>query len=75
MVQIDDLTDEPDPINIPATSAEHPNWRRKLSLTLEELAEAAESAPILREFQNLRRARPVADGAAAGPRRIRRAGP
>ncbi len=56
MVQIDDLTDEVDPINIPATSAEHPNWRRKLSLTLEELAEAAESAPILREFQNLRRA-------------------
>jgi len=38
MVQIDDLTDEADPVNVPATSDEHPNWRRRLSMTLEELA-------------------------------------
>jgi malto-oligosyltrehalose trehalohydrolase/4-alpha-glucanotransferase len=38
MVQIDDLSDEADPVNIPATSDEHPNWRRRLSMTLEELA-------------------------------------
>jgi 4-alpha-glucanotransferase len=38
MAQIDDLTDEADPVNIPATSDEHPNWRRRLSMTLEELA-------------------------------------
>jgi 4-alpha-glucanotransferase len=36
--QIDDLTDEADPVNVPATSDEHPNWRRRLSTTLEELA-------------------------------------
>jgi 4-alpha-glucanotransferase len=39
MAQIDDLTDEVDPVNIPATTSdEHPNWRRRLSMTLEELA-------------------------------------
>jgi malto-oligosyltrehalose trehalohydrolase/4-alpha-glucanotransferase len=38
MAQIDDLTDEAEPVNVPATSDEHPNWRRRLSLTLEELA-------------------------------------
>jgi 4-alpha-glucanotransferase len=38
MAQIDDLTDEIDPVNIPATSDEHPNWRRRLSMTLEELS-------------------------------------
>jgi malto-oligosyltrehalose trehalohydrolase/4-alpha-glucanotransferase len=38
MAQIDDLTDEADPVNVPATSHEHSNWRRRLSMTLEELA-------------------------------------
>jgi 4-alpha-glucanotransferase len=38
MAQIDDLTDEADPVNVPATADEHPNWRRRLSMTLEELA-------------------------------------
>ncbi|WP_239002790.1 malto-oligosyltrehalose trehalohydrolase [Rhodovastum atsumiense] len=38
MAQIDDLTDEADPVNVPTTSEEHPNWRRRLSMTLEELA-------------------------------------
>jgi 4-alpha-glucanotransferase len=35
MVQIDDLTDEADPVTVPATSDERPNWRRRLSMTLE----------------------------------------
>jgi 4-alpha-glucanotransferase len=38
LAQIDDLTDEADPVNVPATSDEHPNWRRRLSMTLEQLA-------------------------------------
>jgi malto-oligosyltrehalose trehalohydrolase/4-alpha-glucanotransferase len=37
MAQLDDLTGETDPVNVPATSDEHPNWRRRHSLTLEEL--------------------------------------
>ena len=39
MVQLDDLLGEQEPVNVPATSTEHPNWRRKYSLTLEGLLE------------------------------------
>jgi 4-alpha-glucanotransferase len=38
VAQIDDVTDETDPVNVPTTSEERPNWRRRLALTLEELA-------------------------------------
>jgi 4-alpha-glucanotransferase len=37
MVQLDDVTAETDPVNVPATSEEHPNWRRRVSLTIEQL--------------------------------------
>lgn len=40
IAQIDDITDEADPVNVPATSDERPNWRRRLSLALEELSAA-----------------------------------
>lgn len=38
MVQIDDITQELAPVNVPTTSSEHPNWRRKLSMSIEEIA-------------------------------------
>ncbi|MGE0312504.1 MAG: 4-alpha-glucanotransferase [Lautropia sp.] len=38
MAQIDDLAGECDPVNLPGTSVEHPNWRRRQSVTLDELA-------------------------------------
>ena len=37
MVQLDDLLGEDEPVNVPATSTEHPNWRRKYSYALETL--------------------------------------
>jgi 4-alpha-glucanotransferase len=37
MVQLDDLLGEDEPVNVPATSTEHPNWRRKYSHALETL--------------------------------------
>ena len=37
MVQLDDLLGEHEPVNVPATSTEHPNWRRKYSHALETL--------------------------------------
>jgi malto-oligosyltrehalose trehalohydrolase/4-alpha-glucanotransferase len=52
MAQLDDLTAELDPVNVPATSEEHPNWRRRHSLTLEELPDAPsfrEVVAVLRE--------------------------
>ena len=37
LVQLDDLVGEIEPINIPGTHREYPNWRRKLSVPLEEI--------------------------------------
>ncbi|MEI6738600.1 MAG: 4-alpha-glucanotransferase [Pseudomonadota bacterium] len=36
-VQLDDITGETAPVNIPGTHREYPNWRRKLSLNVEAL--------------------------------------
>ena len=38
MVQVEDLVGEVEQPNLPGTVAEHPNWRRKLALPLEEFA-------------------------------------
>ncbi|WP_042444212.1 malto-oligosyltrehalose trehalohydrolase [Azospirillum sp. B510] len=46
VAQLDDLTRERDQINLPGTTDQYPNWRRKLSMTLEELADAPEPAAV-----------------------------
>jgi 4-alpha-glucanotransferase len=38
IVQLDDVLGETEPANIPGTNREYPNWRRKLSRTLDEIA-------------------------------------
>jgi 4-alpha-glucanotransferase len=50
MAQIDDLTREIEPVNVPTTSSEHPNWRRRLRLTLEELAADRDFEDVVRIF-------------------------
>lgn len=37
MTQLDDLLGEDDPVNLPATSTEHANWRRKYAVALEQI--------------------------------------
>jgi 4-alpha-glucanotransferase len=39
MIQLDDISLEPTPVNVPTTTSEHPNWRRRMSMSLEELAD------------------------------------
>jgi 4-alpha-glucanotransferase len=39
LVQLDDLTNEREQVNIPGTTDQVPNWRRKYSLSLEDLAD------------------------------------
>lgn len=56
LVQLDDLTEETDPINLPGTVSEYPNWRRKLSLTLEEILSDERLAEELAEFATERAA-------------------
>jgi 4-alpha-glucanotransferase len=50
MAQLDDITDETEPVNVPATSNEHPNWRRRLSLTLDELSGSARLSDLAAIF-------------------------
>jgi 4-alpha-glucanotransferase len=51
----EDLTAIPEQVNIPGTMDEHPNWRRKLSVSIEELA----AAPLFRSItEALREERP-----------------
>ena len=37
VVQVDDLIGEVEPVNIPGTWREYPNFRRKLSRTVEQI--------------------------------------
>jgi 4-alpha-glucanotransferase len=57
MAQIDDITDESEPVNVPATSEEHPNWRRRLSVDLEALAEHSRLDQVCRSFSAARGSR------------------
>jgi 4-alpha-glucanotransferase len=53
--QLDDLCGEADQVNVPATSVENPNWRRKYRLTLEEIANGTDAwrrAGRLAELRN-----------------------
>ena len=38
LVQADDLSEETEPLNVPGTDTERPNWRRRLSVTVEEIS-------------------------------------
>lgn len=54
MVQLEDLLGMIDPVNVPGTSTEHPNWQRKLAGTAAELFKKPE---VLETLQALNRAR------------------
>jgi 4-alpha-glucanotransferase len=54
VAQIDDITDELEPVNIPSTSAEHPNWRRRLALTLEQIEHAPRLDSLARLMNSTR---------------------
>jgi 4-alpha-glucanotransferase len=53
-IQIEDLLGMSDPVNVPGTHLEYPNWRRKLSANLEDLAARSD---FDRWFEELSRAR------------------
>jgi 4-alpha-glucanotransferase len=55
VAQLDDLLDEGDQVNVPSTSFEHPNWRRKLSVPLEALPSHALFGEITALFGRERR--------------------
>jgi 4-alpha-glucanotransferase len=50
IAQIDDVTGEIEPVNVPMTSDERPNWRRRLALSLEDLAAAPRMQTLFEIF-------------------------
>jgi (1->4)-alpha-D-glucan 1-alpha-D-glucosylmutase len=54
MVQPEDVFEVAEQANLPATIAEHPNWRRKLPLPLERWAEDGRVAELARRIAPLR---------------------
>jgi glycogen operon protein len=54
MAQLDDLLEERAPVNVPGTSTQYPNWRRKLATSVEALASDPRLARLCTAFQQLR---------------------
>ncbi len=56
VVQLDDISGETLPVNIPGTHLEYPNWRRKLSLDIEDLATDPRFAQLAESMRGAGRA-------------------
>jgi 4-alpha-glucanotransferase len=54
MVEMENLTDELSQTNLPATSTEHPNWRRRYSMSLEQLSKNDRVTDIIEAIQQER---------------------
>ena len=50
LVNLEDLWEEQNPQNVPGTSTERPNWRRKARLTIEEIMTKPELRNALRSL-------------------------
>lgn len=53
-LQIEDLLGMVDPVNVPGTDREYPNWQRKLTMDLEEVVERPDYAGYLADIQRAR---------------------
>jgi 4-alpha-glucanotransferase len=53
-VQAEDLLGMTDPVNVPGTDGEYPNWRRKLAADLGEMLRGDSARPIVETMQRLR---------------------
>jgi 4-alpha-glucanotransferase len=47
LIQIEDLIGMTDPVNVPGTHTEHPNWQRKVTLNLNDIFSRPDVADIL----------------------------
>jgi 4-alpha-glucanotransferase len=54
LIQLDDVTGEVNPVNLPGSTNQYPNWRRKLSVALEDLFETALVAEVTGIFDRER---------------------
>ena len=56
-VQIDDLLGMTDPVNVPGTFAEYPNWQRKVTASIEDMAARGDLKARLAEINSARQGR------------------
>ncbi len=54
LVQADDLAQELEPLNVPGTDRERPNWRRRLTPTIEQLAASSFTRQVVTEVRKAR---------------------
>jgi 4-alpha-glucanotransferase len=57
-VALDDILGEAEQLNIPGTVTEHPNWRRKIAVPLEELASHPQFTRVAEAFARAGRGTP-----------------
>jgi 4-alpha-glucanotransferase len=57
LINLEDLWAETEPQNVPGTSTERPNWRRKARLSFEEFSQRPDVVAALKRVDELRRAR------------------
>lgn len=55
LVQADDLSGETEPLNVPGTDKERPNWRRRLSVVSSKLPEQATTQNVLNAIRRGKR--------------------
>ena len=61
LVSLDDLLGALDAQNVPGTTSEHPNWRRRARLSLDELPSDARANDLLSALSAARSRRPELD--------------
>ena len=54
LIQADDLAQELEPLNVPGTDHERPNWRRRLTPTVEELATGSHARNVVARVKTAR---------------------
>jgi 4-alpha-glucanotransferase len=54
MVHAEDLLGAAEQVNLPATTDEHPNWRRKLPLAVEDFAASERLERVVRAIRERR---------------------
>jgi 4-alpha-glucanotransferase len=57
-IALDDILGEREQLNIPGTVTEHPNWRRKITVPLEELAGHPQFTRVAEAFARAGRGTP-----------------
>ncbi len=59
LVQLEDVAGARDQVNVPGTTTQHPNWRRRLALSLERFPQHEPFVALCERLQGLRESKPL----------------